>query len=137
MMIVKRFSLVLLIVFILAIIGGCAETGSIGSDSNSQGNEQTSDKESDIYSDDLIIVDFIKKYTVDGIDGMIYFNLRVTNKSNRKITVYLKDGYFNDRMVNISSGLPLTILPGKAGTNGFFAKYDGTLESIKKSGLKS
>lgn len=92
--------------------------------------------EEKIYSDNLVVVYFVKKHTMPGVNGELYVDLTVNNKSDKEITVALSDGYINDSMVTFCSGVPLNILPDKKGSNSFFCKYDGSSDSVKKIGFK-
>ena len=52
--------------------------------------------------------------------GFFSVTLRVTNKTDQKIWVYLDEASVNDEMMSlITSGTPLYILPEKKGTNAF------------------
>lgn len=56
--------------------------------------------------------------------GAFYVTIRVTNKTDQKIWVYLEDASVNDEMMSlVMSGAPLNILPEKKGTNSFIFPY--------------
>lgn len=75
-----------------------------------------------IYEDDLITVTFKGLSELDGIDAT-YLNLNVVNHGEQQITVYLKDGYVNDLMVTVGSGVPMTIEAGKQANNAFILMH--------------
>lgn len=93
-----------------------------------------------VYNDKIVSLYFIKKYETPGINGMFFIDLKAENKSNKEITVYLKDASINDSMITFVSGAPLTVLPGKIGTNAFAGKCETVgikdADDIKKIGFK-
>lgn len=94
----------------------------------------------EIYSDKFISMPFLGKRDLPELQGMFYIDVKVTNKSSKEITVYLKDVSLNDTMVNVGSGVPLELLPGKNKMQSFSGKYEGTgikgADEIKKIGFK-
>ncbi len=98
------------------------------------------EKPKEIYSDNIFTMSFVKKYDNPSVKGMFYFDIKVDNKSNQKITVYLQDSYVNDTMFTVLSGVPLDVLPGKSKTNAFFGPYKDTgitvASQINKIGFK-
>lgn len=103
-------------------------------------NTDVKDDPKEIYSDDLISMSFVKKYEVPEVQGMFYFDIKVDNKSDEEISVYLQDAYMNDTAFTACSGVPLDLISGKSSTHSFFGKYEGTevksINEIKKIGFK-
>lgn len=63
--------------------------------------------------------------------GMFVVRLRVTNKTDQPIWVYMDKASVNDDMMQmVMTGMPLNIEPGKRGSNGFIFYYKQT--SIEK-----
>lgn len=63
--------------------------------------------------------------------GMFMVRLRVTNKTDQPIWVYMDKASVNDDMMQmVMTGMPLNIEPGKRGSNGFIFYYKQT--SIEK-----
>ena len=82
--------------------------------------ESTEGKAAVLIDDDVVKVTFVEIFEVDGLSGACYLRLRVDNKSDQKISVYLMDAYVNDMAVTMMSGVPMDIMPGKASQNPFF-----------------
>jgi hypothetical protein len=131
----KRVFAILCAAVIAVFVTACSGEGS-NTVVSSSASSSVSTTEQKIYSDSIMDVYFVKKHTMPGINGEMFIDLTVNNKSDKEITVTLADGYFNDSMVTFGSGTPLNILPNKKGSNSFVGKYDGTAESIKKTGFK-
>ena len=73
-----------------------------------------------LLDDDIISVSFVRLYEVAGVDGAIYLQLQMQNKTDSEIWVALTDGAANDEMIpTIGSGVPTYILPGKSSQNPF------------------
>lgn len=89
-----------------------------------------------VYSDSIIDVTFDKAFNQEGIIGELYLGLTVKNKSSKNITVSLTDVCIDDSMMQVGSGVPLTILPGKSGSNSFFGKNSTDPKKIKSIGFK-
>lgn len=137
------FIALITVIAIISIIGNSlsSNTSSVISTAANQTSAKSSQAETKpIYEDDYLSVSFVKKYDVPGMDGEFFFSIKAENKSKKEIGVYLKDVYINDTMVQVGSGVPLNLLPGKNNTHSFFGKYEGTgiskASEIKKIGFK-
>lgn len=100
----------------------------------------SSTKSQPIYEDKLIRTWFIKKYDISYLKGMFYFDIKVENKTDRKILIYLDDSYVNDTTFTAISGGQMSVLPKKNSTCTFLGPYKGTdidsADKIKKIGFK-
>ena len=71
---------------------------------------------------------------------MFYFEIKVENKTNKKITVYPQDSYVNDTTFTALGAESMDILPNTDRTHTFFGPYEGTgiatANKIKKIGFK-
>lgn len=76
-----------------------------------------------IYSDDNISVDFIK-ISNSAVAGNFELYIKAYNKTDKNITVYLKDVTINGSVVTVGSGVPCDILVGANRTHGFFGRLD-------------
>lgn len=94
----------------------------------------------EIYNDKLITAWFVKKYDVSYMPSMFYFEIKVENKTNKKITVYPQDSYVNDTTFTALGAESMDILPNTDRTHTFFGPYEGTgiatANKIKKIGFK-
>jgi hypothetical protein len=84
-----------------------------------------------VYEDKLISVWFIKKYDISYMPSMFYFDIKVDNKTDQKISVYPDDAYVNSTTFSVYSGEPMDIQPKTNRTHTFFGQYEGT--GIKSS----
>ena len=118
----------LLIVLVLAalLLSGCSEQSV---EAEKKPAVEKADNEI-IYDDDVISAEFC------GFDDnseleIITVKLRVTNKTDQKIWVYLDEASLNGTMMQlVMTGTPLYIMPGKSGTNGF-------IFYLQQAGIKS
>lgn len=89
-------------------------------------NEPTENKQQDlinVYKDDVVSVDFIK--VADSIiTGNFELYIKAQNKSDKAITVYLKDVSINGSMVEVGSGAPCDVIAGADRTHSFFGRLD-------------
>ena len=119
--------LLLAILFIILVVTSPSDTATnTPSSQSSQSATQSTAAESKeiiLVDDETITAEFL------GFDdhpelGGLYVTLRVTNKTEQKIWVYLDEASVNDEMINlVMSGVPLYILPEKKGTNSFIFPY--------------
>ena len=83
-----------------------------------------SDNEKLVHEDDFIKVWYVNSFEQpEIIADTCYFTLKVENKTDKQITLYPMDASANDNMINLLSGVPLTINPRKIGQNAFFFSY--------------
>jgi len=134
----KKVWLILSLAAIL-LMSACG-SGTTNENPSPSEDDQAAVTEQTIYEDDLISVTFQGLSEVAGIEAT-YIGLNVVNHSEHEITVYMKDGYVNDLMVNVGSGVPLTIAAGKQGNNAFILMHGTTgdfpaMEDITEVGFK-
>ena len=92
-----------------------------------------SENEKLVHEDDYIKVWYVNSFEQpEVVADTCYFTLKVDNKTDKQITIYPMDASANDNMVNILSGIPLTINPGKTGQNAFFFSYAVFAESMSE-----
>ena len=83
-----------------------------------------SDNEKLVHEDDFIKVWYVNSFEQpEIIADTCYFTLKVENKTDKQITLYPMDASANDNMINLLSGVPLTINPRKIGQTAFFFSY--------------
>ena len=76
-----------------------------------------------IYNDENMSVDFIK-ITDSIVAGNFELYIKVQNKTDKAVTVYLQDVSINGSMVQVGSGVPCDIIAGANRTHGFFGRLD-------------
>lgn len=76
-----------------------------------------------VYDDENISVDFIKA-SDSIVAGNFDLYLKVQNKTDKSITVSLKDVTINDSMVQVGSGVPCNLIAGASRTHGWFGRLD-------------
>lgn len=118
---------------ILVIIFGSIFSSDTPSDNTTapSTSEQTQDTESTvIYEDNYIKASFVKVYSdpiVDAsVEGVVYLQLLVENKSDKTITVALTNSAVNGMSTTFGSGLPMEILPGNSSQQPFIIYTNNT-----------
>lgn len=136
----KKLITLLVLVLGMFVLSGCMTTDgssddskgdtSRGNSSNNDSREDSKDKDSSkeskeqlLYEDDDVKVTFIEIFEVPELKGTCYLRLKVKNKSDKNVTVYLKDSYVNDTAQMIGSGTPMELAPGKSSQTPFFFGY--------------
>ncbi len=76
-----------------------------------------------LYGDDKVKVSFVEIFEMPGLVGTCYLRLNVENKSDKTVTVSLKDSYINDTAQMIGSGIPMVLAPGMKSLTPFFFGY--------------
>ena len=101
--------------------------------------EKEETKETIIADDEYVTAVFEKIYDAVnlGVTGVFYVDIKAQNKTDKEIWVYLDKASVNDEMVPmVMSGVPLNILPGKAGRNGFVFSFSSLsidkIDNVKK-----
>ncbi len=72
-----------------------------------------------IFEDDYFRARYIKVYSENGIDGVVYLKLRIENKSKQTIIVSLNNTALNQMSVTSGTAVPISILPGNASEQPF------------------
>jgi hypothetical protein len=113
------------------------QRASSASDLTSEAKEAGPQK---IYDDKFITAWFVKKYDISYMPGMFYFDIKVENKTDKKVTIYPQDSYVNGTTFSAYSGESMNVLPNKDRTHTFFGSYEGTgiksADDIKEIGFK-
>ena len=96
---------------------------------------EESTTETILIDDDSVKVSFVEIFEEASVKDTCYLKLLVENKTDQKVTVYLKDAYVNDTSVQMMSGVPMDIEAGKKSQNPFiftgYTKDDVTSVEFK------
>lgn len=118
----KKFVCVLLAAVML--LAGCSESGAAETEKTSPAVV--------LVDDDVVKVTYVEIFETS---GFCYLRLKVENKTNQQIAVYLMDAYVNDMSVMMMSGVPMDIAPGKMSQNPFI--FSGfTKDEVEKIEFK-
>lgn len=122
----KRF-LAIMLVFGMLMLSGCGSMG-VSGESNSDNTQKESEsqgatEEQVLVDNEAVKVTFMEIFEAPGLVGTCYLRLLVENKSDKTVTVSLKDSYVNDTAQMIGSGVPMTLAPGKNSQTPFFFGY--------------
>lgn len=71
-----------------------------------------------IYSDNFFDIEYMKLSDVPAVTACS-LQLKVTNKSDKKLTLLLDDVYINDIAIQSGTGMPITLEPGKISQSPF------------------
>lgn len=108
---------VLLCVLIVSVIGGNDE----GTPDNPPPAPVTQERV--LIDNEVVKVSFVEVFEEPSISNTCYLRLKVENKTDKTVTIYLKDVYVNDMVVMVGSGVPMTIVSGKTSQTPFFFTY--------------
>ena len=121
----------LMIVVLALIVGICIGLIVIMAGSSEPGSATASTNEAYvILENDIAKVSYEKAFEATGISGAFYLQLKMENKSDREVWVYLDSVSVDDAMVTPMSGVPTIIAPGKYSTNPFI--LSGNLEDAEE-----
>ena len=112
---------ILCVVFAL-LLCGC----SVGKKSSEKPKSASAKASGILYGDELIDFEFIKLYDIFKIENMLYFDVRVADKSDKDICVCLTDTVIDGVSVTAESGSQFLIPTGKNMLNTFSVKTLGT-----------
>ena len=131
----KKVISVILMMLMCALAGCDTETPVNDSDTSApEAQEQV------LVDDDNIKVTFVEVFEEPSIAGAGYLRLKVTNKTDKTVTVYPKDAYVNDMAVTLGSGVPMTLASGKSSQAPFIIFYSNigitSKDEIEKIELK-
>ena len=76
-----------------------------------------------IYNDENISVDFIK-ISNSVVSGNFELYIKAQNKTDKDVTVCLKDVTINGSQITVGSGVPCDIVAGANRIHGFFGRLD-------------
>lgn len=134
----------LLSMLVLSACGGTSNP-SIGDSTNggtedqNQGDSQST-KEQVLVDNDVVKVTFIEIFEMPELVNTCYLRLKVENKTDKTVTVYLKETYVNDMAQMMGTGVPITLAPGKSSQQPFFFGYGNlgitSKDEIQKIELK-
>lgn len=121
------------IVFLTIVIGVCIGlaiviVGSSASDGVEHTMQTDELEENVILDNDALKVTYQKCFEGSGISGVFYLQMKMENKTDREIWVYLDSASVNGSMVTPGSGVPTVISPGKSSTNPFILQ--GNLSDV-------
>ena len=115
-------SIVFLFLVLIIGSGDSSDTPTNNSDV-AQSSDHSQESNKLIYEDDYIKANFIKVYSdavVDAsVEGVVYLQLLVENKSEQALTVALSKAAVNGMSTTIGSGVPMTILPDNSSQQPF------------------
>ena len=113
------------LVMVMLTLVGCdgSSTTENPTETPSQGESQSGTNEQVLVDNDIVKVTFIEIYEEPSLPGNCFLRVKVENKSDKTVTVSLKDSYVNDTAQMIGSGVPMTLAPGKNSQTPFFFGY--------------
>lgn len=95
-------------------------------ETNQSQQDSSADSSELIYEDAYVKVSFIKLYTIESVNEAVYLQLLVENKTQQTVTVGLTNSAVNGMSTVISSGFPMTILPGNSSQQPFIIHTKNT-----------
>lgn len=122
----KKFMVIVLVAGLLALSGCDSATTNGDGNATEKATETTSQsevKEEVLFENEDVKVTFMEIFEAPELVGTCYLRLKVENKSDKTVTVSLKDSYVNDTSQMIGSGVPMTLAPGKNSQTPFFFGY--------------
>ena len=123
----KKFQGIVTIALVIAMLalGGCdsQDIADKPTETPSQSESQSETTVQVLVDNDLVKVSFVEIYEEPSLPGNCFLRLKVENKSDKTVTVSLKDSYVNDTAQMIGSGMPMTLAPGKNSQTPFFFGY--------------
>lgn len=122
----KKFIVILLAASLL-VLSGCDSITTSGegtsTDTTTDASSPSESNEEVLYEDEVVKVTFMEIFELPELVGSCYLRLKVENKSDKNVTVYLKDTYVNDTAQLMGSGVPMVLAPGKNSQAPFFFGY--------------
>ena len=115
----KIISLFMLMVLCIS-ISACAADSATSNNTDGDASKMAS---KNIYEDENISVDF-EKITDSVVAGNFEIYIKVQNKTEKDITVHLKDVTINNSVIEVGSGVPCDIVAGANRAHGFFGRLD-------------
>lgn len=123
----KKFHGIVAIVLVMCmlVLGGCdsSSTTDKPTETSGQSESQVGTEAKVLIDNDIVKVSFVEIYEEPSLPGNCFLRLKVENKSDKTVTVSLKDSYVNDTAQMIGSGVPMTLAPGKNSQTPFFFGY--------------
>lgn len=125
----------IIVVFTFIIIVGILSDDSTVENENqniaTSASSEKAENERIVHEDEYIKVWYVNSFEQPEIlADTCYFTLKVENKTEKEITLLPSNASADDFMINICSGIPLDIKPGKTGINTFFFTYQGFANSL-------
>lgn len=118
------------IILMSALLGGESDTPSSTSTPTVNETENAEQQNNILYSDEFFDIEYMKLYDNELVSTS-YLQLKVTNKSNQKVTLMLDDVYVNDITVQSGTALPIELEPDKISTTPFILFSGNTGFSAK------
>ena len=72
-----------------------------------------------VFSGKNYSAEYVKCFTADGVEGVFYIDLKISNTGDAEQTYTLEDIYVDDTHCNTGTGLPVTAAAGKKVTGSF------------------
>jgi uncharacterized protein YceK len=124
--VMKKFRNIVVITLVmgLLVLSGCGGTSTTekSTESSPQGESQAP-AEQVLFEDENVKVTFVEIYEEPSLPNNCFLRLKVENKSDKTVTVSLKDSYVNGTAQMIGSGVPMELAPGKNSQTPFFFGY--------------
>lgn len=122
----KKF-IVILLALSLLVLSGCDSTSTssegTSTDKTTDTPSPSESNEEVLFENEVVKVTFMEIFELPELVGSCYLRLKVENKSDKNVTVYLKDTYVNDTAQLMGSGVPMVLAPGKNSQAPFFFGY--------------
>ena len=140
----KKYKEIVVIVLVagMLVLSGCdgSSTTTTPSTSESQSESQNNTISQVLVDNESVKVTFLEIFEEPSLPGTCYLRLKVENKTDKKVTVSLKDSYVNDTAQLIGSGVPMVLDTDKNSQTPFFFGYGnlgiGSKDEIKKIEFK-
>lgn len=118
---IKRLLVAFIVIMVIILIGVIASPSdsSDSGDSGTTTQSTVSDSTKIIYEDNVIKASYIKVYDDYAIDGAVYLQLLVENKSDKNLMITLSEAAVNNISTTIGSGVPMVIAPGNSSQQPF------------------
>lgn len=145
----KKTILIIIAVIIVVGIIGAAIGGNSSNSSEPQENSPISEinssqskdseekqEESITFSGKKYSAEYAKCFTTDGVEGVFYIELKISNTGDVEQTYMLEDVYVDDTHCNSGTGVPVTAAAGKNVTGSFIVFCDTPLKNVKNVEFK-
>lgn len=121
---IKRVVAIALVMGML-VLSGCDDSSTTDkpTETSNQSESQSDANVQVLVDNDIVKVSFVEIYEEPSLPGTCYLRLKVENKTDKTVTVSLKDSYVNGMAQMIGSGVPMVLAPNKASQTPFFFGY--------------
>lgn len=144
----KTILIIIAVIMVIGIIGAAVggnssnpsetQENSSVSESNSSQNKNSEGKqgESVVFSGKNYSAEYTKCFTADGVEGVFYINLKISNTGNTEQIYILEDVYVDDTHCNTGTGVPVTAAAEKNVNGSFIVFCETPLENVKNVEFK-